>query len=153
MPAQTVLVAVEVSLLPNTLIQMSIWHLAAAAAVAADSAAQPVTSAPVAPVAAVAAAVPLVTLHGVGTLEPPTVTTTQELTVATAVQTLMAQRLPTVPMLSWTTQNMRTSKEVALDLLPATIRMMLAGRMETVVMTAARAAQQVLPASAAPTAP
>ena len=32
-------------------------------------------------------------------------------------------------------------------------RMMLAGRMETVVMTAARAAQQVLPASAAPTAP
>ena len=35
----------------------------------------------------------------------------------------------------------------------ATIRMMLAGRMGTVVMTAALAAQQVLPASAAPTAP
>ena len=71
--------------------------------------------------------------------------------MATAVKTLMAQRLPTVPMLSWTTQNMRTSKELASEV--ATIRMMLAGRMGTVVMTAALAAQQVLPASAAPTAP
>jgi hypothetical protein len=131
---------------------MSIWHLAAVAAAPEASAAQPATSAPVALAAAVAEAVPLVTLHGSCTLEPPTATSTQELTVATAVQTLMAQRLPTVPMLSWTTPNMRTSKEVASDLLPATIRMMLAGRMETVVMTAARAAQQVLPASAAPTA-
>ena len=70
-----------------------------------------------------------------------------------AVKTLMAQRLPTVPMLSWTTQNMRTSKELASEVVPATIRMMLAGRMGTVVIPAARAAQQVLPASAAPTAP
>ncbi|MBO6190861.1 MAG: hypothetical protein J6N98_00480, partial [Prevotella sp.] len=49
--------------------------------------------------------------------------------------------------------NMRTSKELASEVVPATIRMMLAGRMGTVVMTAALAAQQVLPASAAPTAP
>ena len=55
--AQAVLVAVEVKLLPNTLAQMSIWHLAVAAAVAAVSAAQPATSAPVVLVAAVAAAV------------------------------------------------------------------------------------------------
>ena len=98
--AQTALVATEVSPLPNTLAQMSIWHLAVAAAVPAASAAQPATSAPVAPVAAVAAAVPLVTLHGSCTLEPPTVTTTQEPSVATAAKTLMAHQLPTVPMLS-----------------------------------------------------
>ena len=97
--------------------------------------------------------VPLVTLHGSCTLEPPTVTTTQEPSVATAAKTLMAHQLPTVPMLSWTTQNMRTSKELASEVVPATIRMMLAGRMGTVVIPAARAAQQVLPASAAPTAP
>ena len=47
----------------------------------------------------------------------------------------------------------RTSKELASEVVPATIRMMLAGRMGTVVIPAARAAQQVLPASAAPTAP
>ena len=57
--AQTALVATEVSPLPNTLAQMSIWPLAVAAAVPAASAVLPATSAPVAPVAAVAAAVPL----------------------------------------------------------------------------------------------
>ena len=63
-PAQTVLVAVEVELPPNTLVRMSIWHLAVAAAVPAASAVLPATSAPVAPVAAVAAAVPLVVYSG-----------------------------------------------------------------------------------------